>query len=509
LRCLAEAYASYQSLLHAQNAVDFDDLLLLPVRLFREDGDCLNRWQGMFHFILVDEYQDTNRVQFELLEALCRRRRNLAVVGDDDQAIYGWRGARVEQILRFEEHFPGAKVVLLEENYRSTQVILEAAHAVVERIEGRRPKKLWTSRDRGDPLGWIESDDAKAEAEEVASSILAERFRTGRHWSHFAVLYRTNAQARPFEEALRAHAVPHRVVGGARFFDRKEVREVLSYLKAIHNPRDEASLLKIANVPKRGLGPQALLRLREEAAGNREPLRKTLAEGAGLSAQARAGARGLLALLDNFGKRFRAEGLTPEGLRDFIRESGLRAEVEATYESPLAVRRRLELLEELAESVAGAQKTGGKVDLGLYIERLCLDPPGDRDDEAEDAVTLMSLHSSKGLEFPVVFLAGMEEGLLPHARDREALAGDPDEERRLCYVGMTRAKEKLVLSRARARKRKGAAFATVPSRFLLEIPVDLTERGGARPQRSEEDEKRMASSFFKGIQGLLGSARNA
>jgi superfamily I DNA/RNA helicase len=424
-------------------------------------------------------------------------------VGDDDQAIYGWRGARVEQILRFEEHFPGARVVLLEENYRSTQTILEAAHAVVSRVASRRDKKLWTSRGRGAPLGCVDAEDPAAEAEEVASAILADRFRSKRPWSDFAVLYRTNAQARPFEEALRTHAVPYRVVGGSRFFDRKEVRDVLCYLKALHNPRDEASLLRIANVPRRGLGPQALLRLREEARERGRSLREGLAEGTGLGPQARAGAKNLLQLLETFGRRFRAEGLTPEGLGDFLQQSGMRAEGEATYESRRAVERRLELLDELAESVRHAPKVGGKVELGLYIERLCLDPPTDRDEDGGDAVTLLTLHSAKGLEFPVVFLTGMEEGLLPHARDRGDQAGDLEEERRLCYVGMTRARDRLLLCRARQRSRRGARAANAPSRFLAEIPAELTERGGAAEVRSPDEEKAMARNFFEGIRGLL------
>lgn len=503
-RCLRDAFAAYQGLLAAQNALDFDDLLAVPLTLFRESPDCLARWQETFPWILVDEYQDTNAVQFALLQALAGRRRNLCVVGDDDQAIYGWRGARVEQILEFEGHFPGARVVLLEENYRSTQTVLEAAHAVVSRVTSRREKKLWTSRGRGAPLGWIEADDPAAEAEEVASAVLAERFRTNRPWSHFAVLYRTNAQARHFEQALRAHAVPYRVLGGSTFFDRKEVRDVLGYLKVLHNPRDEASLLRIANVPRRGLGPQALLRLREEAQGQGLSLREALARGQDLGPQARAGARVLLALLETYGRRFRTEGLTPEGLRDFVRESGLRAEVEASYESRRAAERRLELLDELAESVADAPRVNGRVDLGSFIERLALDPPADRDEDGGDAVTLLTLHSAKGLEFPVVFLTGMEEGLLPHGRDREVAAASLEEERRLCYVGMTRARERLVLSRARHRSRRGAAAATVPSRFLAEIPAELTERGGAREERSAEEEQAMVKNFFAGIRGLLG-----
>jgi len=509
LRALRDAYAVYQSVLRSHNAVDFDDLLLLPLQIFRESPDCLAHWQQVFHFLLVDEYQDTNPVQFELLRALAGERRNLCVVGDDDQAIYGWRGAEVGLILRFEEHFPGATVVLLEENYRSTSTVLDAAHGVVARIPDRREKRLWTLRGTGDPVGWVAAEDAAGEAEEVASAILAETYRTRRPWSHFAVLYRTNAQSRPFEEALRTHAIPYRVVGGSRFFDRKEVRDVLAYLKAMHNPRDDSSLLRIANVPKRGLGPQTLLALRNAAEGRGDSLRNALTKAEALPPQARAGARSLVHLLDGYGRRFRQEGLTPAGLRDFFREAGLRAEVEATYDSPRAVQRRLELLEELADSVADGPRRNGVVDLGLFVEKLSLDPPTEQDEEEGNAVTLMTLHSAKGLEFPVVFLAGLEEGLLPLVKGRELDDAGLQEERRLCYVGMTRAQERLVLCHARTRRRRGHVGVTTPSRFLGDVPLNLTERGGAMPERSEVENRNQAKSFFQGIQTLLQEGTNS
>ena len=497
-----DTYAAYQALLRAQNAVDFDDLLLLPLRLFRDHPDALAFWQQRYHHLLVDEYQDTNPVQFQLLQALTGRRQNICVVGDDDQSIYGWRGADVKLILQFEQHYPGARVMLLEENYRSTQTILEAAHGVVAGIADRRPKKLFTRKSGGAPLGWIEADTGALEAEEVVGTILADSFRRRRCWSDFVILYRTNAQARLFEESLRAQDIPYRVVGGSRFFDRKEVRDVLCYLRAMHNPRDDASLLRIANVPRRGLGPQTVLRLREQAQRSGSSLRRVLAEAQDLSPQAQAGVRTLLALLERYSARFRAEGVTTDNLDEFIRDAGLRAEVKTNYDSPQAVRRRLELLDELVQSVADAPKIGGKADLGLYIEKLNLDPPATQDDEDEEAVTLMTLHSAKGLEFPVVFLTGLEEGLLPHARDGGDTA-DLSEERRLCYVGMTRAREQLVLSHARTRRRRGALVACTPSRFLAEVPVELTARSADASPPDPEEEKAMASNFFKGMQNLL------
>jgi DNA helicase-2/ATP-dependent DNA helicase PcrA len=499
-RGLREIYRAYQSLLRAQNSVDFEDLLLLPLRIFGDSPDCLAHWQRVFHFILVDEYQDTNPVQFELLRALAGARQNLCAVGDDDQAIYGWRGAEVGLIRRFEEHFPGARIVLLEENYRSRETVLEAAHAVVSKIPDRRPKRLWTRRGKGAPLGWIAAEDAAEEAEEVANAILAEGHRSRWRWQDFAVLYRTNAQGRPFEEAFRANGVPYRVAGGSRFFDRKEVRDLFAYLKAMHNPRDEASLVRIANVPRRGLGPQTLLRLKASADERGEGLRGALRQGEGLSAQARAGARSLLALLGSYGGRFRAEGLTPDGIRSFFRESGFFAEVEADCGSPRAAERRIRVLEDLADSVANGPQVDGKVDLGLYLERLSLDPPADKDDDQADAVALMTLHSAKGLEFPVVFVVGLEEGLLPYVREDQDGPGAIEEERRLCYVGMTRAQELLYLSHARTRRRRGISSASHPSRFLTDVPLSLTE--GGEEERVEEKKTR-AKNFFQGIQEIL------
>jgi len=501
---LQKIYASYQGMLRASNAVDFDDLLLIPLTLFRHEADCLSYWRECFAYILVDEYQDTNPVQFELLKLLAAPENNLCAVGDDDQSIYGWRGADVRLILDFHKHFPGARIVTLEENYRSTQTILDGAHAVVSKINGRRPKKLRTGRGPGYPLGFMEAEDASGEADEVTSAILAERYRKKRPWKDFAVLLRTNAQTRPFEESLRRFSIPYRIVGGSKFFDRKEVRDVISYLKLMNNPSDDASLVRIANVPRRGLGPKTLLKIREKADAMGVSLRQALGEVEGVAPQASAGVKSLFHLLDKYGRKFRLEGLTSEGLREFIKESGLRAEVEAAYDSPLVVRRRLELLEELCESVAEAPKINSKAELGLYIEKMALDPPSEKESESGDEVTVMTLHSAKGLEFPVVFMAGMEEGLLPHV-PAGSLASEAnlDEERRLCYVGMTRAKERLYLCRSRTRRRRGVPTASAPSRFLADVPIELTESGGSPVEKSEEEEKAMAKNFFSGMRDML------
>lgn len=501
---LQKIYKSYQGMLAAGNAVDFDDLLLSPLTLFRSDPDCLNHWRETFHFILVDEYQDTNPVQFELLKTLAGPRRNLCVVGDDDQSIYGWRGADIRLILDFHKHFEGAKVVTLEENYRSTQTILDAAHSVVSRVEGRLPKKLRTDRGMGYPVVFMEAEDPGEEAEEIASAILAERYRKKRQWKDFAILLRTNSQTRPFEEALRRFSAPYKIVGGSKFFDRKEIRDVLSYLKLMNNPADDASLVRIANVPRRGLGPKTLLKIQEKAIETKTSLRQALRNVENITPQAQAGVKNLFFLLDKYSDQFRSDGLTSEGLREFIKESGLHAEVEATYDSPLVVKKRLELLDELCESAAGGAKINGKVDLGLYIEKMVLDPPSEKETDDGDEITIMTLHSAKGLEFPIVFMAGMEEGLLPHAPRGAGISdANLDEERRLCYVGMTRAKERLYLCRSRTRRRRGVPSAATPSRFLADIPIELTESSESGEQDTEEERKAMAKNFFSGMQDLF------
>jgi superfamily I DNA/RNA helicase len=497
LRPLAEAYSIYEKLLRAQAAADFDDLLLLPLRILRRYVDAANSWKGRFSHILVDEYQDTNLVQFELLRQLSSAGGNICVVGDDDQAIYGWRGARVELILNFPEHFPGARTIVLDRNYRSTPTILDSANAVVEKLASRHPKKLRAEGKKGELLGFIEAEDESDEAERVVSAILADRFRRGRPWSHYAVLYRTNGQSRPFEMALRAQNLPHTVVGGTRFFDRKEVRDLISYLKVMNNLSDDASLLRIANVPRRGLGHQTLLSIGEKAKAAGKPFFYVLSQEAGSIANgpARNGALSLLDLVNRWRARFQNEGLTPDNLTQFISEARFREEIAASYESPRAIELRTALLMEMVEAVAACGKGKGKLQIGAFLESVTLDPPNNREDEETDGITLMTLHSAKGLEFPVVFLCGMEEGLLPMNPDRSG-PESIDEERRLCYVGMTRAKEKLYLSRALSRNRRGSKKRAEPSRYLQDVPVELTERGGAQPERSEEENARMARNFF-------------
>ena len=508
-RALASAYALYQSFLKSQATVDFDDLLLLPLKILSAVPDARLSWAERFKHLLVDEYQDTNRVQFELLKLLASEHKNLTVVGDDDQAIYGWRGAEVELILRFTEHFPGARTVVLEENYRSTPAILEAANAVASGLARRHPKRLMVADHsegrRGEPVELLESEDEDAEAERIASMIMAERFRSRRPWSDFAVLYRTNGQSRPFEQALRAQDVPHTVFGGNRFFDYKEVRDVMAYLRLILNPRDDAALMRIANVPKRGLGHQTMLKFQESAAASGVSLLTALERGGDLAPRPRQGARELSEAVNRFRGRFLTGGLTADGLEEMISSLGLKADVAANYDSPLAVKKRVELLAELPDSLEAMRKGRASVPLDEFIESLTLDPPLDREEDGGDAVRLMTLHSAKGLEFPFVFLAGMEMGLIPLRTRRGESEESLEEERRLCYVGMTRAQKRLFLSRASIRKRNGAVKASEPSPFLAEIPGLLNGAGTRTSEGAREEKKAMADDFFRNMREMFGN----
>ena len=502
---LLDAFKLYEQMTRAQQRVDFDDLLLLPLKIFRRYPDAGSWWREKYQHILVDEYQDTNRVQFELLRELTGERGNICVVGDDDQSIYGWRGAEVELILRFPEHFEGAKRVVLDKNYRSTSTILDAAHAIVSSLPGRHEKRLRAEEGSGALIGWIEAESEEEEAEKIIAHILADRFRRRRSWSSYAVLYRTNGQARALEQALRSQNLPHNVVGGTRFFDRKEVRDLVSYLRAIDNPSDDASLMRIANVPKRGLGHKTMLDLLEQSRERRLPLQAVLAGSAESISHAasRAGAKALLELLGRYRSRFSEEGVTPDNLTDFIRDARLREEVRSSYDSARAVERRLELFDQLVDGVMALNKGRKRLALGEFLDTVTLDPPEDKDDGDAEGITLMTLHAAKGLEFPVVFISGVEEGLLPHLRD-EGVEEREEEERRLFYVGMTRAKEELVLSHAMMRRKKGRLRPSQPSRFLDEIPPELTVRAGVEEGVDEAEEAKMAKNFFEEMQRMLG-----
>jgi DNA helicase-2/ATP-dependent DNA helicase PcrA len=472
----AEVFPFYQRALKAQGAVDFDDLLLLPLKLFREHPEVLGSYVRRFRYLLVDEFQDTNGAQLELVRLLAGERRNVCAVGDDDQCIYGWRGAEVRNILHFEHAFPGATEVRLEQNYRSVPAVLEAAHGVVSQLPGRRPKKLWTAGVGGPKVSLVVLPGEDDEAAFVARSI-EERLARGLRPDDLAVLYRTNGQSRPLEEAFRARGIHYEVVGGSEFFDRREVRDVLAYLKVLANPVDEVSLLRIVNVPARGIGETTVEHLVAHARTSGLPLAEVLGSPGSVAALTPAAVRAVedfSALIRRTRARLGSEPLSGVA-RTLLGEIGFEAAARAGTTSASAADRRLKGVEGILGSLEQFERREGpRSDLRSYLNRLSLDTREEEDGPSPSRVTLLTLHAAKGLEFSTVFMAGMEEGFLPHA----GMPGEPqnlEEERRLCYVGMTRAREELILTRASTRLRRGREVPRAPSRFLADIPESLLE----------------------------------
>jgi DNA helicase-2/ATP-dependent DNA helicase PcrA len=474
-RRIAEVYAEYQRRLLAASAMDFDDLLLNTVRLFEEDFSVLDHYQRRFRHVLVDEYQDTNRAQNEIVLQLGARHRNVVVVGDSDQSIYAFRGADVRNILEFETAFPDATVVVLDQNYRSTQTILDVANAVIANNLRRKPKLLWTDVGSGVPVTRYEADSEHDEASFVAHEISRLHDNDHLSWNDIAVFYRTNAQSRAVEEELVRRSIPYKVIGGTRFYDRREIKDVLAYLRAVANPSDEVSLKRIVNVPKRGVGDTSIGRLDAWATARGLTFGEAMAdaEAAGLSGRALAGVRTVEALLGEL----RASGAGPgELLERVIDDTGYRAELEAENSIESAGR-----LENLAELVGTAREYA---ELDVFLEDVSL--VADSDQLVDDAgqVVMMTLHTAKGLEYPAVFIIGLEEGVFPHLR---ALSDEDEleEERRLAYVGITRAQRHLYMTNAWSRTLWGSTQYNPLSRFVREIPEQLiTEHRSARRSRS-------------------------
>ena len=487
----SEIYREYQERLLKAGAMDFDDLLVNVVRLFRMHTDVLASYQDRFKYILVDEYQDTNIAQNEIVLSLAARHHNVCVVGDTDQSIYAFRGADFRNIGQFEDAFDEVSVVVLEQNYRSTQNILDAANAVIAQNFGRKPKELWTETGPGDPIVRFHADDEGDEAAFVARTM--QTLRTGgRKWGDLAVFYRTNPQSRVVEEIFMRFGIPYKVVGGTRFYDRREIKDAVAYLRVITNPLDEVSVKRVLNMPKRGIGDTSISRLdvfaREENISFFEALRR--AAEAGVSGAARRGIESFVAVIDEVAAQ---EEQTPGALFESVLEkSGYLAEF--SNENSVEDAGRLENLGELVSSA----KEFSQVD--EFLEQVSL--VADADDLSDDdKVIMMTMHAAKGLEYPVVFIVGVEEGLFPHSR---ALvdANELEEERRLAYVGITRAQERLFLTHAWSRQQFGTTQYNPPSRFLEEIPEELIEHQGnvqnrpkARTTRDDDWGGRKVSSF--------------
>ena len=463
---VAEVYDLYQKRLYENNAMDFDDLIMQTVALLELFPEVRERYQTRFKYIHVDEYQDTNHAQYRLVNILAAAHRNLCVVGDDDQSVYSWRGADIRNILDFERDYPEAKVVKLEQNYRSTQTILDAANAVVANNASRKAKELWTAGDEGDRIRVFAASDEYAEARFVVSEI--ERLMDGGTSARdISVFYRTNAQSRALEDVLVREGIPYQVVGGVRFYERAEIKDAMAYLSVISNPDDSGSLERIINVPKRGLGNTSVAKLQDHARKNGISLYDALSEAdaAGLTGAARKACRAVRDLFE--GLRVAAVEVPPTDLIGAVLdESGYRKELEA--EDTVEAESRLENLEELINAAREYERVEPEPTLAGFLQEQALYSDQDSLTSEGGSVTLMTLHNAKGLEFSHVFVVGMEEGTFPHARSLDE--HNLEEERRLAYVGITRAKETLTLTHARLRSSWGEREYRMPSRFLSEIP---------------------------------------
>lgn len=502
LRKYADVYEVYQAELKKNNALDFDDLIFKTVDLFRVNQEVLDYYQERFRYILVDEYQDTNRAQFELISLLAGKYKNLCVVGDDDQSIYKFRGADIGNILNFEETFPGTKVIKLEQNYRSTGYILDAANSVIRNNRGRKEKTLWTANDRGMPVKFRQYDQAYEEADGIVRDMIAQK----RPYKDCAVLYRTNAQSRLLEEKCLAYNVPYRLVGGVNFYQRREIKDILSYMKTIANGRDDLAAQRIINVPKRGIGATSIGKIMTWAGEQGISFYEGCVQAASVPGMGKAAGKvqGFVSQIEDLRRRIQGwelemkqrqdlsasdensnwGGKTDSGhdgsyglsqlIEDILEETGYRQELEAEGEED--AKARLENIDELISKAVSYCEESEEPSLDGFLEEVALVADIDRMDDSEDRVTLMTLHSAKGLEFPVVYLSGMEDGLFPSSMT--IMSDDPtdlEEERRLCYVGITRAREQLAMTAARMRMAKGETHYSKVSRFVEEIPEELID----------------------------------
>jgi DNA helicase-2/ATP-dependent DNA helicase PcrA len=470
-RRMGEIYALYEKKLKSNNALDFDDLLLKTLELFEKAPDVLDYYQKRFQYIFVDEYQDTNKVQYELIKYLSKRYKNLCVVGDDDQSIYGWRGADIKNILDFEKDFPDAKVIKLEQNYRSTKNILDVANSIIKNNYGRKDKSLWTSNGEGEKARIFRAMDEIDEAYFVANEV-EKLTQKGYKLSDIAILYRTNAQSRVFEEAFMKKSISYKIVGGLKFYDRKEVKDILGYLKVIQNPLDDVSMKRIINVPKRGIGNATIDKIESYTSKTGESIYSALLgveDIDGLSKRAMNNLRSFIDMINKF-----IDMKDKMGLKDFIEEvmnqTGYIEELEK--ENTVEAEGRIENLKEFISVAMDFEMHNENATLEEFLVDISLLTDLDKTEESPDSVTLMTVHSAKGLEFPIVFMVGMEEGLFPIRRAMESDL-ELEEERRLCYVAITRAEKLLYITHANVRTLYGNVSVCLPSSFLKEIPMEM------------------------------------
>lgn len=491
----AEVYVEYEKVLYKNNAMDFDDLLVKTVEVLRNNEDVLNYYQERFKYIMVDEYQDTNTVQFRLVSLLAAKYRNLCVVGDDDQSIYKFRGANIYNILNFEKEFSDAKVIKLEQNYRSTQTILDAANSVIRHNKGRKEKTLWTANEVGDKIVFHQYQNEYDEAYQVVEEIGRVVSQGKAHYNDYAILYRTNAQSRVLEEKFVARSIPYKIVGGINFYQRREIKDILAYLKTIDNGRDDLAVRRIINVPKRGIGMTTLNRVTEYGEARDMSFFDALECCDDIPRIGKTGEKikGFVNMIEVF--RARSEYITlAELLTNVLEETGYIKELEE--EDTEVAQGRIENIDELMNKIVAYEEEEEEPTLSGFLENVALVSDIDSLDEAEDYVMLMTLHSAKGLEFPYVYMCGMEDGLFPSYMT--IVNDDPEEieeERRLCYVGITRAKKRLTMTYAKSRMVRGSTQYNMLSRFVKEISPELFDLG-AKPEKTKQESRIQRPSDF-------------
>ena len=498
----------YQSALKACNAVDFDDLILLTLQLFKEHPESLEACRAKFRYVMVDEYQDTNSAQFQLVYGLTQEHRNFCVVGDDDQSIYGWRGAEIANLLELEKHFPEVKVVKLEQNYRSTNVILNAANAVIKHNARRRGKHLWSDKGQGSQITLYQFDTDEEEARTIVEEIEFRRAAQRIPWSSQAILFRTNIQSRPIEMALRKAEVRYHLIGGQSFFDRREIKDFLAYLKLFMNLNDEVSLLRIANVPPRGLTDTTMERLlaasQERSCSVYAAMTNPVVQSM-FQARAQEAMTAFIDLVHRHRVRLyqKQDLILSKWADEFLSEIGYYDELRRGEKDPETAENRIENIRGLLQDLDGAGEAGNSPmeKIEAFLDDLTLDSErAEEKERAGDAVTLITMHSCKGLEFPHVYIVGMEDGLLPHTRSK--LEGTLDEERRLFYVAITRAMESLTLSHCDTRKKFGQVIACHPSPFLKELPEELIQHGDTIAKQPVTVDT--GKNLFAGLRAAIG-----
>lgn len=471
---IADVYEMYQKRLKENNALDFDDLIFKTVELFKQDKETLEFYQRKFQYIMVDEYQDTNKVQYELIRLLAEKYKNVCVVGDDDQCIYQWRGADIRNILDFEKDYPDAKVIKLEQNYRSKGNILDAANVVIVNNANRKSKVLRTEQESGNKIKIYRAYSDSDEGDFVATQINKIKEEENKSYKDFAILYRTNAQSRIFEESLRRKAIPYKILGGTRFYDRKEIKDMISYLKVLVNPTDSISLRRIINVPKRGIGDATVNKVVDFADDYELPLWDALSTVRNIPTLTARNCGGIEIFMEMMDKFMEMSEIMPVStlIETILKETGYISELEKSKE--IEDKSRIENLKELVSDAVDFERSSEDKSLSAYLEKVSLVQDTDKLQEEEDTIVLMTVHSAKGLEFPVVFMVGMENGIFPGNASFESDA-EMEESRRLCYVGITRAKEQLFMTSAEVRRQFGRTVAYPQSDFIAEIKGDLKE----------------------------------